>query len=391
MATGAVDHLGHRSRPLPLPGTAALTVTPAVLIGIDVSPAVASIGIGQTEQFTATGLYSDLSTKDVTDSVTWASSSKTTATVSTHGLATGVATGAVTISATDPSTPLPGTAALTVTPAVLIGIDVSPVVASIGIGQTEQFTATGLYSDLSTKDVTDSVTWASSSKTTATVSTHGLATGVATGAVTISATDPSTPLPGTAALTVTPAVLIGIDVSPVVASIGIGQTEQFTATGLYSDLSTKDVTDSVTWASSSKTTATVSTHGLATGVATGAVTISATDPSTPLPGTAALTVSNSKSAPTLTMTPSSGRKRLPVTFNGTGFAAGQTATVTYMSGRKKPKRASSVLCAATVAPDGTFSCGGAIPRRLRAGKKGQKTIVATDGGGTSVTTVFNLT
>ena len=152
-------------------------------------------------------------------------------------------------------------------PPTLVSIDVSPVVASIGIGQTEQFTATGLYSDLSTKDVTDSVTWASSSKTTATVSTHGLATGVATGAVTISATDPSTPLPGTAALTVTPAVLIGIDVSPVVASIGIGQTEQFTATGLYSDLSTKNVTDSVTWASSSKTTATVSTHGLATGVA----------------------------------------------------------------------------------------------------------------------------
>ena len=31
------------------------------------SPAVASIGVGQTEQFTATGLYSDLSTKDLTD------------------------------------------------------------------------------------------------------------------------------------------------------------------------------------------------------------------------------------------------------------------------------------------------------------------------------------
>ena len=226
----------------------------------------------------------------MTDSVTWSTSKEATATVSSTGLATGVATGAVTITATDPSTGIPGTAALTVTSAVLVSIAVTPPVASIAAGQTEQFTATGTYSDLSTQNVTNSVTWSTSKAATASISSTGLATGAGTGAVTITATDPSTGIPGTAALTVTPAVLVSIAVTPPVASIGDGQSEQFTATGTYSNLSTQNLTNSVTWSSSKAATASISSTGLATGVATGAVTITATDPSTGIPGTAALTV-----------------------------------------------------------------------------------------------------
>ena len=239
---------------------------PPILLSISVAPAADSLAVGQTAQYIATGHYSDLSTKNLTSSVTWASSNTSAATVSTGGLATGVATGVSTISATDPSTKVAGTALLTVTPAVLLSISVAPVADSIGVGQTEQFTATGLYSDLSTKDLTSSVTWASSNTSAATVSTGGLATGVATGVSTISATDPSTKVAGTALLTVTPAVLLSISVAPAADSLAVGQTDQYTATGLYSDLSTKDLTSSVTWASSNTSAATVSTGGLATGV-----------------------------------------------------------------------------------------------------------------------------
>jgi hypothetical protein len=173
---------------------------------------VASIAVGQTQQFTATGLYSDLSTADLTSSVTWTTSSGSTATISnaagTQGLATGVANGAVTVTATDPSSSIPGTAALTVLPAVLVAITVNPPIATVAVGQTKQFTATGLYSDLSTADLTSSVTWSTSDGTTASISnasgSQGLATGVAVGAVTVTATDPSTSIPGTAALTVSP-------------------------------------------------------------------------------------------------------------------------------------------------------------------------------------------
>ncbi len=169
-------------------------------------------------------------------------------------------------------------------PPVLLSISVAPVADSIGVGQTEQYTATGLYSDLSTKSLTSSVTWSSSDATDASVSTSGLATGLATGASTITATDPSTKIAGTAVLTVIPAVLLSISVAPVADSIGVGQTEQYTATGLYSDLSTKSLTSSVTWSSSDATDASVSTSGLATGLATGASTITATDPPPRSPG-----------------------------------------------------------------------------------------------------------
>ncbi len=79
----------------------------ATLVSVTVTPPVANVAVGATEQFSATGLYSDLSTRDLTDSVTWSSSSSSTATISntpgSQGLATGVADGAATITATDPT------------------------------------------------------------------------------------------------------------------------------------------------------------------------------------------------------------------------------------------------------------------------------------------------
>jgi trimeric autotransporter adhesin len=177
---------------------------------VTVSPLAANIPVGETDQFTATGHYSDGSTQDLTDSVTWASSSSATATVSnasgSQGLVTAVADGATTITATDPTTSIEGIAAVTVLPAVLLAVTVSPTAATIAQFGTQQFTATGHYSDLSTKDLTDSVTWSSSSDSVATISnsagSQGLATGVSTGDVVITATDPSSAVFGVAALDV---------------------------------------------------------------------------------------------------------------------------------------------------------------------------------------------
>ena len=371
-------------------GTSVLTVTPAVLLSISVAPVADSIGVGQTAQYTATGLYSDLSMKDLTSSVTWSSSDTTTASISSGGLATGLATGLSTITATDPSSLIDGTSVLTVTPAVLLSISVAPVADSIGVGQTAQYTATGLYSDLSMKDLTSSVTWSSSDTTTASISSGGLATGLATGLSTITATDPSSLIDGTSVLTVTPAVLLSISVAPVADSIGVGQTAQYTATGLYSDLSMKDLTSSVTWSSSDTTTASISSGGLATGLATGLSTITATDPSSLIDGTSVLTVVPGTPVPTLSMSPSSGRRHTAVSITGTGFSSGQIVTVTYMSGRKRPKVAKTVLCSATVENDGTFSCNAVIPRKHRAGRPGQKSVVATEPNGTQASTTFTL-
>ena len=49
-----------------------LTVTAATLQSIAVTPANPSIAKGPTQQFTATGTYSDSSTQNLTSQVTWA-------------------------------------------------------------------------------------------------------------------------------------------------------------------------------------------------------------------------------------------------------------------------------------------------------------------------------
>ena len=64
------------------------------------TPANPTIAAGLTQQFTATGTYSDATTANLTGSVTWASSNTAAATINSSGLATGVAAGTSTISAT---------------------------------------------------------------------------------------------------------------------------------------------------------------------------------------------------------------------------------------------------------------------------------------------------
>ena len=70
------------------------------LTSIAVTPANPTIQTGATQQFTATGTYSDNSTQNITSQVTWVSSNTSVATINSAGLATGVSPGVPTISAT---------------------------------------------------------------------------------------------------------------------------------------------------------------------------------------------------------------------------------------------------------------------------------------------------
>ncbi len=178
------------------------------LSSISVTPVNPSIPTGSTEQFTATGTYSDGTTQNLTSSAAWSSSATGTATIqsagqATPGLATGVAAGPATITATVSG--VLGTTLLTVTTATLTSVFVSPAKSTITVGTTAQFTANANYSDGTTQNVTSSATWTSSDTAEATVESSGqanpgLASGVAAGSVTITATYNG--LPGTAALTV---------------------------------------------------------------------------------------------------------------------------------------------------------------------------------------------
>ena len=140
------------------------TPTPT-LQSIAVTPPTPTIAAGATQQFTATGTYSDSSTKNLTSSVTWTSGNTAVATVDGNGLATAKnvsANGTATIKATVGS--VVGQTTLTVTaaaPPTLRSIAVTPANPTIAAGATQQFTATGTYSDNSTKNLTSSATWAS--------------------------------------------------------------------------------------------------------------------------------------------------------------------------------------------------------------------------------------
>ena len=261
-----------------------LTVTPATLVSIGVTPANPSIANGLTSQFAATGVYTDNSTQDLTASVAWTSSDPTVVSISnasaSHGLATGVSPGSVAITAASGS--VSGSTNLTVTPAALVSIALIPANPSIANGTQQQFAATGTYTDTSTHDLTAVVTWSASDTTVATISnasgSNGLATSVGQGSVTITATLGT--IAGATGLTVTPAALVSIAVIPANASIANGTGQQFAATGTYTDNSTQPLTTAVNWSSSDTTVASISnasgSNGLASSTGQGAATISAT-------------------------------------------------------------------------------------------------------------------
>jgi len=262
-------------------GTAAVTVSSVPVASVTVSPATATVFVGATTQLSATP-------KDAAGNVlagravTWTSSNTAIATVSASGLVMGVAAGAVTITAT--SEGRSGSASVTVANVPVASVVISPVTAVVLVGATVQLTAT--LKDAAGNLLSGrSVTWTSSAPAVATVSSTGLVTGVAAGAVTITAT--SEGKTGSAAVTVNPVPVASVSVSPATAGIQVGQWGQLTATPL--DANGNPLSGRiVSWASSAPAIATVSTGGLVTGVATGTATITAM--SEGQSGTAAVTV-----------------------------------------------------------------------------------------------------
>ena len=255
------------------------TVTKRTLQRVDVTPASVAIAIGTQQQFTATAVYSDSTHEDVTASVRWTSFEPAVATISASGLASAVDIGLTTIFADFQG--LTGAATLVVSPATVTSIAVTPTAPSAAKGTSRAFTAVATFSDKTTQDITTSATWSSSNTSIATISndsgSNGLAQALAVGSTTITASYLSQT--GSTTLSVTPATLSSIAVTPTAPSIGKGSSRQFTAVASFSDASTQDVTSAATWSSSDTSIATISnsagSNGLAQSLAIGSTTISA--------------------------------------------------------------------------------------------------------------------
>lgn len=245
------------------------------LTSIAISAQSTNVTVGQSVQLTATGTYSDQSTKDLTSSVTWSSSDASIATISTSGVLTAVASGPVSITAAANS--VTGSLKLTIA-ASLVSIAVTTNLSTIAKNTTSQFIATGTYSDKSTQNITSSVTWTSSNTAVATIGsafpTAGLAAGLTAGTTAITAASGSiSSSPVT--LTVTNANASGLTITPSNPTLPLDQTQQLTATATFSDGSSQDVTDVVAWSSDTTSVATVTASGLVTGRDLGSSNITA--------------------------------------------------------------------------------------------------------------------
>jgi Bacterial Ig-like domain (group 2)/Putative Ig domain len=177
----------------------------------------------------------------------------------------------------------------------LVSIALTPSMPSVPLGVTQQFTATGTFSDASTANLTSSVNWTSGTPAVASVNaSSGLANALTEGSTVITAT--SGTVSGSTTLTVTPAGLQSIAITPNPITMGPGSTQQLTATGTYSDGTTQNVTTAAKWTSDTPSVATIGpSTGLATGVSVGSATISATLGS--LTATAPLSVVTTGAAP----------------------------------------------------------------------------------------------
>jgi hypothetical protein len=139
------------------------------LTSIAVTPANPAIATGGTQQFTATGTYSDNSMQNLTNQVTWASSAASVATINSSGIATGVSGGSSTISAAQGQ--VSGGTTLTVQPAPLTITTTSLPAGTLGAAYSATLAASG-----GTQPYTWSVTGGSLP--------GGLTLGASTGAIT---------------------------------------------------------------------------------------------------------------------------------------------------------------------------------------------------------------
>jgi hypothetical protein len=303
--------------------TSTVTVVPAHLVSIAVTPGTPSIALGTTLQFTAVASFDDGSTQLLT-SLTWSSSSTSVATIDATGFASTTGTGTATITAT--SGGVSGTASLTVTAATLVSIAVTPANSSMAVGTTKQFTATGTFSDSSTQDITTTVTWTSLSAAAATINAQGLASSVAAGSTTIKATFGS--VSASSGLTVSTAHLVSITINPANPRISKGTSIKFTASGTFSDASVATNLSGISWKSNHPNIASVRGSGVAHGKKGGSVTISAT--ASGITGTTSLTVGTGTLV-SLVITPvnPTAAERGPQQFTATGtFSDASTQDIT---------------------------------------------------------------
>ena len=343
--------------------SATLTVKIVPVATVVVSPATATVVVGNTTTLTATPRDIDGQPLYLR-TVAWTSSNSARATVNSAGVVTAVSAGTVTITATIEGKS--GASTITVAPVPVASVVVTPATPNVNVGQTVQLTATPYSSD--GQALTGrTVTWTTNAATVATVSSSGLVTGVSAGnAVITAAVEGKT---GTANVTVQVQIST-ITISPSSATVNVAWTTTLTATARNSNGQAISGVQ-FTWSSSNTSVATVSSAGVVTGVAPGNATISASAGGKT--GTAAITV---QLAPV---------DRIVVTPANPTVNIGQTVqlTATLYDQRNNVLTGRTVTWSSADVSKATVSNNGLVT----ALKKGTVAITASSGGKSGSTTI----
>ncbi len=283
--------------------SAELNVTEKVITGIDVySKDVIDepIAAGLTRDMVAIATFSDGSTSDITDdpSLVWRSEDNEIATVTTmlasgNGIVKGVSSGEVDIVVTKQTndSALVAKNRVIISDAIITKLAITPQQRDIPAGIDSKLEAVISLSDGSTTIVTDhpDLSWQSNDTSIATVKSglvygNGMIKGVGIGSTSIVATAvvDGTIFSAEADITVINAVVTDLQVSPSTLLIPVGEEGEFTATAIFSDGSSLNVTNdpALTWRSDDTKVATVSTglqsgDGIAMGVSVGNTVITA--------------------------------------------------------------------------------------------------------------------
>jgi uncharacterized protein YjdB len=251
--------------------TATLTVTSSILTNIVVTPVTTVVGVNGNVQFTATGVFSDNSTQDLSSQVVWTSSNGLFATISASGLASGLSTGTVTISAVSGS--VSGSATLNVTNATLQTITISPDSPIVPPHSRIQLTAIGHFSDGS-QQVLSGVSWRTDAPQIAMVNSSGVLRSKNSKNKAVTVTAKLNGIIGTTSVTVTSMTIQTVAIQPANPTMAAGTKLQLSLIGTFSDGTTQtDLTAAARWQTSNYANAVINRQGLVTGVAAGSVTV----------------------------------------------------------------------------------------------------------------------
>ncbi len=236
-----------------------------------VSPASASVVVGGSVRFTASGGSAPY---------VWSVTDAAIGSIDASGTFTAFAAGVTQVHATDANGVQSPPALVTVNDAATLTI--TPNTASVGVGQSVTFAASGGSAPYS---------WRSNDPAIASINAiTGVLTGLAPGTTTVSVTDN-----GNRTVTSGPVTVTDISVSPSTATLEVGDSLQFSASGGSAPYG---------WSSSNPGVASIDTNGRLTALRAGSTVVTATDANGRQGSTAAITVNEPPVS--IAVTPSSG-------------------------------------------------------------------------------------